>query len=77
MPERQVYWLRDFERPDVDVYLREVAEFGVKEVFVGGYAIAEIRPGAQVSAAALAQAGRMKSRGEYYILIPRTPAGVS
>ena len=56
MPERQVYWLRDFERPDVDVYLREVAEFGVKEVFVGGYAIAEIRPGAQVSAAALAQA---------------------
>jgi membrane-bound lytic murein transglycosylase A len=28
-------------------------------------------------AAALAQAGRMKSRGEYYILIPRTPAGVS
>ncbi|MBT5809867.1 MAG: murein transglycosylase, partial [Rhodospirillaceae bacterium] len=26
-------------------------------------------------AAALAQAGRMKSSGEYYILIPRTPAG--
>jgi sugar phosphate isomerase/epimerase len=56
MTVKHVYWLRDAERPDVDCYLREVAAFGVEEVFVGGYAIAEICPYGQVATATLARA---------------------
>jgi sugar phosphate isomerase/epimerase len=53
-----VYWLRDAERPDVDRYLREVAALGVQRVFIGGHAIRDIRPEAQVAAEVLAQALR-------------------
>ena len=56
MTEQLVYWLRTAERPDVDCYLREVAQIGVRDVFVGGHGVADIRPGAQTGAKALAEA---------------------
>ncbi len=51
-----VYWLREAERPDVERYLREVAELGVREVFVGAHAISDLRPGALTDAGTLADA---------------------
>jgi len=48
-----VYWLRGAERPDVDVYLREVAAHGVRQVFVGAAHIEGLSPGGKVALADL------------------------
>jgi len=51
-----VYWLRQAERPDTDTYLIEVAELGVRQVFVPGSGLRELEPNSVVSAAQVAQA---------------------
>ena len=51
-----VYWLRCAERSDIDRYLIEVAELGVRQVFVPGAGLRELEPDAAVSVAQVAQA---------------------
>jgi sugar phosphate isomerase/epimerase len=48
-----VYWLRGAERPDVDAYLREVAEHGVRQVFVGAAHVKGLGPGGKTTLADL------------------------
>lgn len=51
-----VYWLRQAERPDTDRYLVEVAQLGVRQVFVPGSGLRELEPNSVVSVAQVAHA---------------------
>lgn len=51
-----VYWLRGAERPDVDVYLREVVAYGVRQVFVGAAHVKGLGPGGKATLAGLGAA---------------------